>query len=401
MKIGTLGDLEILKSSSSSDLPYRFCQAIYYTFVSTADIMTEMADAGHKKRKLNDGPELEIDVTAPEPQSKKALRKAKKSKGDESSAKPEKPESKKDSHKATESEASKRSEYGVWIGNLSFATTKDDLRNFFVSNCSFSEATISRIHLPKGPEKFGRFQNRGFAYVDFSTEKALKEALALSEQLLTGRRVLIKNAKSFEGRPEKSQDQGSAGAAQSGHPPSRRIFVGNLGFDVAKEAIEEHFGRCGTVTNVHMATFQDTGKCKGYAWVEFEDIPAAEAAVKGFVMVNEDDEEDDESDSSSDSASEKKPKKIRQRRVWVNQLMGRRMRMEFAEDASTRYKKRFGKDGEGKKTDDSAISEETSGYQARPRKSKQHIDESRYSKETVQKLSGAIVESQGKKTTFD
>lgn len=363
--------------------------------------MSEVEDAVHKKRKLQDGPELEIDVTAPEPPSKKALRKAKKSKADGSAANPEKPESKKDSSKTTESDATKRSDYGIWIGNLSFSTTKDDLRNFFVSNCTFSDATISRIHLPKGPEKFGRFQNRGFAYVDFSTERALKEALDQSEQLLTGRRVLIKNAKSFEGRPEKSQDQGSAGTgANSGHPPSRRIFVGNLGFDVAKEAIEEHFGRCGTVTNVHMATFQDTGKCKGYAWVEFEDIPAAEAAVKGFVMVNED-EDEDESDDSSDSASEKKPKKVRQRRVWVNQLMGRRMRMEFAEDASTRYKKRFGKDGEGKNKDDSAVSEEKSDYQPRPRKFKQDIDESRYSKQTVQKLSGAIVESQGKKTTFD
>ncbi|KAJ5162406.1 hypothetical protein N7492_007798 [Penicillium capsulatum] len=361
--------------------------------------MTESVDTGQKKRKLHDGPELEIDVTAPEPPSKKALRKAKKNKGDPSSASTENEEPKKDSKKATESETTKRSDYGIWIGNLAFTTTKDDLRNFFVSNCSFSDATIARIHLPKGAEKFGKAQNKGFAYVDFSTEKALQEALGLSEQLLTGRRVLIKNAKSFEGRPEKSQDQGLAGtAAKSGNPPSRRIFVGNLGFDVAKEAIEEHFGRCGTVTNVHMATFQDTGKCKGYAWVEFEDIPAAEAAVKGFVMVNEDDEE--ESDDTSHSTSEKKPKKVRQRRVWVNQLMGRRMRTEFAEDASTRYKKRFGKDGEGKKKDGSAISEDTSEDQPRPRKPKQEIDESRYSKQTVQRLSGAIVESQGKKITF-
>ena len=35
-------------------------------------------DTSHKKRKLDDVPEIEIDVSAPEPPSKKALRKAKK-----------------------------------------------------------------------------------------------------------------------------------------------------------------------------------------------------------------------------------------------------------------------------------------------------------------------------------
>ncbi|KAJ5152895.1 uncharacterized protein N7482_009373 [Penicillium canariense] len=383
---------------------------------------TEVADSGQKKRKLQDGPELEIDISAPEPQSKKALRKAKKSKqtdgdaADTDKPKPDKPESK----DATDSQA-KRSDYGVWVGNLSFNTTKDDLREFFMSNCSFSDDTITRVHMPKGAERFGRPQNKGFAYVDFSTQTALDAALGLSEQLVAGRRVLIKNAKSFEGRPEKSDQGNAATSAKPGHPPSRRIFVGNLSFDVTKESLEEHFGRCGTVANVHMATFQDTGKCKGYAWVEFEEIESAESAVKGFVMVKEDESEAEEEEQPSDSSDSdgeeeekkkkpkkksKKSKKPSQHRVWVNQLMGRRMRMEFAEDASTRYKKRFGKDGEGKKNGQPAITEDNGSEpsEERPRVRKQRrpsIDESRYTKETVQRLSGAIVEGQGKKVTFD
>lgn len=384
--------------------------------------MTEATDGPHKKRKLQDGPELEIDVNAPEPASKKALRKAKKKKADapvaDGETSPPRSEKKKqnESKESSEPAADKRSEYGLWIGNLAFSVTKDDLRRFFTSNCSFADTTITRIHLPKGAEKFGRAQNKGFAYVDFATEKALQEALGLSEQLLTGRRVLIKNAKSFEGRPEKSQDQGNGStSAKSGNPPSRRIFVGNLSFDVTKEALEEHFARCGTVTNVHMATFQDSGKCKGYAWVEFEEIAAAEAAVKGFIMVGEEEEEEDESsDSSSSDPDEdekkkqqkrKKQRKPQQRKVWVNQLLGRRMRTEFAEDATTRYNKRFGKGSEGKKEDQAAIVDadgEPSEDQHRSKKPKrQVIDESRYSKETVQRLSGAIVESQGQKITFE
>ncbi|KAJ5594509.1 nucleolar protein 13 [Penicillium hispanicum] len=369
--------------------------------------MSQLTDGAEKKRKLQDGPELEINLAAPEPPSKKALRKAKKKNTDNSAADSTRSESHKPgSNDDIESQTTpaKRSDYGIWIGNLGFSVTKDDLRRFFTGNCSFSDPTITRIHLPKGAEKFGKSQNKGFAYVDFSSEKALQEALGLSEQLLTGRRVLIKNAKSFEGRPEKPKDQNnSATAAKPGNPPSRRIFVGNLGFDVTKEAIEEHFGQCGTVTNVHLATFQDTGKCKGYGWVEFEEIAAAEAAVKGFLMIAEEDEEESDDSSDSDSEKSKKPKKTKQRRVWVNQLMGRRMRMEFAEDATTRYKKRFGKDGEGKKQDQTEISEvDGTGDQPQFRKPKREaIDESRYSKETVQRLSGAIVEAKGQKITFD
>lgn len=367
--------------------------------------MSEVTDPSLKKRKLQEGPELEIDVSAPEPPSKKALRKAKKGKGDATDG--EEPKARNSEPKSEKENAQdKRSEYGVWIGNLSFNVTKDDLRRFFTNDTSIEDATITRIHLPKGPEKFGRSQNRGFAYVDFSSKKALQEAIGLSEQLMTGRRVLIKDAKSYEGRPAKSESQGTgAEASKSGHPPSKRLFVGNLSFDVTKELLEENFARCGTVNNVHMATFQDTGKCKGYAWVEFEELAAAEAAVRGFTLIKEEDEESDSSsESESDSASEKKAKKTRKprmRRVWVNQLMGRRMRMEFAEDASTRYKKRFGKDAE--KKDGPAITEVDGESREKPRHKKRRpsIDESRYSKETVQKLSGAIVEGQGQKTTFD
>ncbi|PYI00390.1 RNA binding protein Rnp24 [Aspergillus sclerotiicarbonarius CBS 121057] len=372
--------------------------------------MAGIGEENHKKRKLVEGPEIEIDVSAPEPPSKKALRKLKKQAAEPVSESTTEEKAQAPAKTPVDSAATpqKRSDYGVWIGNLPFFATREDVCNFLTSNCTFTETTITRIHMPKSGDKHGKPQNKGFAYVDFSTQKAAQEALGLSEQLLTGRRVLIKDAKNFSGRPDKAQGDGQKGtSAASGNPPSKRIFVGNLGFDATKELIEEHFAQCGTVANVHVATFQDSGKCKGYAWVVFEDLAAAEAAVKGFMMVNEDDEEE----SESESETQKKSKKPRQRRVWVNNLVGRRLRMEFAEDATTRYKKRFGKDGEGKKNDTADITEVGSAEhdatgeqprQSRPGKArKEKPDYTRYDQETVQKLSGAIVESQGKKITFD
>ncbi|KAL2862952.1 putative RNA binding protein Rnp24 [Aspergillus lucknowensis] len=379
--------------------------------------MGPIGKENQKKRKLLHNPEIEIDVSAPEPPSKKALRKAKKKAanvdmGD--TAKSLKPRTPTDSEKPAEpqSASQKRSDYGIWIGNLGFAVTKDDLRRFFTSNCSFTDTTITRIHLPHGADRHGKAQNKGFAYVDFSNPKAVKEALELSEQLLSGRRVLIKEAKNFQGRPEKQEGGKDAhSAAASGRAPSKRLFVGNLGFDATKEILEQHFSKCGTVASVHLATFQDSGKCKGYAWVEFEDLSAAEAAVKGFKLVTEDDE--DESEPEPESRKRSKPHKPRPKKVWVNQLLGRRMRIEFAEDATTRYNKRFGKNGEKSRSDATNgneaelgdFEEDTGKDNARPSQTTRvkpaKPDYSRYDQSTVQKLSGAIVEARGKKTTFD
>ncbi|RAO73016.1 uncharacterized protein BHQ10_009028 [Talaromyces amestolkiae] len=375
-------------------------------------------DTSHKKRKLDDVPEIEIDVSAPEPPSKKALRKAKKKGIDPTettvvNSETEATENKtKDSKDGKDGKGGKRSEYGVWVGNMPFTATKEDVRKFFLDGCTFSEATITRIHIPMGPSRGFTPQNKGFAYVDFANKKAMEEAIGLSEKFIAGRRVLIKGSSNFEGRPTEHQQAGGAAkagaAATSAHPPSRRIFVGNLGFDATKEAVEEHFSPCGSITNVHLATFEDSGKCKGYGWVEFETIEAATHAVNGFVKITEDDEEDEESDESSSceddksdeegektKAEKKKSKKItkkpRMKKVWVNRLLGRQLRMEFAEDAATRYKKRFGKDS---KKDDG----ENEGGQRRDRRPK---DDSRYSQDTVQRLTGAIVEAKGKKVTFD
>ncbi|OXV09478.1 hypothetical protein Egran_02761 [Elaphomyces granulatus] len=386
-----------------------------------ADKTPDLGDKVPKKRKLQEA-QIEIDISAPEPPSKKALRKAKKKGIDATSVAPE-------TKAETTSSAlpdKHRSEYGVWIGNLPFLATKDDLRRFFTSNCSFTETTITRIHLPAGTSKpHGKAQNKGFAYVDFSSKKALDEALGLSEQLLSGRRVLIKDARNFEGRPEQHQQAGpSKTSTAASNPPSRRIFVGNLGFDATKESLEEHLLPCGIITDIHMATFEDSGKCKGYAWIGFERLEAAEAAVKGSVTIEEGDPaKDSELESHRDHPAQ--AKKGRTRKIWVNRFLGRQLRIEFAEEATTRYKKRFGK---ADRTHERDINLATSTrdilpYEAiievsphprpparTPKKpnlktekwhSSKHSGYSRESQRDLARLSGAIVESQGEKITFD
>ncbi|MCJ1323058.1 hypothetical protein MMC15_008409 [Xylographa vitiligo] len=413
---------------------------------SVSDTSSSTSNASTtKKRKRETKPveEIEVDIEAPEPPSKKALRKAKKGKPLTKTIAPkpvtEKTASDSDSPTVKIPPAAQRSEHGIWIGNLPWIASKDDLRKFLTSNAEINDEAITRIHMPvptqpsvEAARQRIKPQNKGFAYVDFSTESVITAAMALSETLLSGRRVLIKNAKSFEGRPDPLKEGEERTGLQQGKPPSVRVFVGNLAFDTTKEELEEHFTRCGEVSDCFVATFQDTGKCKGYAWVTFAELEGAVKAVRGWVDMKVTDEESGEEEevdqNAKESSVQKKPKKVRKR--WVNRIKGRELRMEFAEDKAVRYKKRFGKGGtagregaDGENTAE-AIVEDPSAAAAADRagtaqklsygKNRRPSSSAPYAKKVdartikpgaalagAQRLTGAILPSQGKKITFE
>ncbi|KAI4251886.1 MAG: hypothetical protein LQ352_004592 [Teloschistes flavicans] len=415
--------------------------------------MSPLQSSKKRKRPTEPSEELEIDINAPEPPSKKALRKAKKGKliaGANSITQKTAPSSEASPNNedlgftaqvagVTNGEAAtpnKRSRYGIWIGNLLFTTTKTDLRTFLISNTKILDTTITRIHMPAPSDASSsrqkiKPQNKGFAYVDFSNPEALAEALSLGETLLAGRKVLIKDAKNFEGRPEKKSDDVDAkssavGKVKSGKPPSKRVFIGNLSFDTEKEDLEEHFAQCGEVLDVHVATFQDSGKCKGFAWVTFAKVEAAEAAERGWVKKEPDGVDEKEhvinQDDKADPATSKKSKREpRHRKYYVNKFNGRPLRMEFAEDASVRYKKRFGKDANintktnGEVLEPEAPVEAPAAEKAEsnftPRGIERRSERAPKKKDArnikpgaalaaAPRLTGGIVAGEGKKTTF-
>lgn len=322
----------------------------------------ESAETPAKKRKREALPdEIVVDVDLPEPASKKAARAAKKAKlNPKSAATAGKDASggETTTDGAAKTSEEKRSEFGVWVGNLPWSATKDSLRSFITDNTEIKTEQITRVHMPPSTKPVPAHwttkpNNKGFAYVDFSTELAMYACIALTETKMDGRALLIKNAKSFEGRPDKpkteAEEAGGRGTKTvgkaGGHPPNNRVFVGNLSFDVTKEDLEAHYRPCGSVENIHMATFEDSGKCKGYAWVTFGDVEAATCAVQGFVMKTVAEVKAMQKKDGEASDDDAEVKNANKRRKWLlSKLNGREIRCEFAEDATTRYNKRYGKD---------------------------------------------------------
>lgn len=60
------------------------------------------------------------------------------------------------------------------------------------------------------------------------------------------------------------------------------IFVGNLDFNTTEEQLHQIFSDIGRLVRVRMVTDQDTGKPRGFAFVEFEDPQAALSAIRNM-----------------------------------------------------------------------------------------------------------------------
>jgi RNA recognition motif-containing protein len=63
---------------------------------------------------------------------------------------------------------------------------------------------------------------------------------------------------------------------------SVRLFVGNLPYDATEDEIREHFSAVGTLSYVSIPLDRETGRKRGFAFVEFADPEQAQAAIQKF-----------------------------------------------------------------------------------------------------------------------
>ncbi len=60
-----------------------------------------------------------------------------------------------------------------------------------------------------------------------------------------------------------------------------KIYVGNCSFDVTEQQLRDVFAAYGDVASVSVITDRDTGRPRGFAFVEMSDQGAALAAIRG------------------------------------------------------------------------------------------------------------------------
>ena len=62
----------------------------------------------------------------------------------------------------------------------------------------------------------------------------------------------------------------------------KNIFVGNLDFSATDSSVRTMFEQYGTVDRVNLVTDRDTGRPRGFAFVEMSDTAAADRAIAGL-----------------------------------------------------------------------------------------------------------------------
>jgi RNA recognition motif-containing protein len=61
-----------------------------------------------------------------------------------------------------------------------------------------------------------------------------------------------------------------------------RLYVGNLSYGVTNQSLETLFGEFGQVKSAQVVQDRDTGRSKGFGFVEMNDNGQAQAAIQGL-----------------------------------------------------------------------------------------------------------------------
>ncbi|KAF2739138.1 RNA binding domain-containing protein [Polyplosphaeria fusca] len=145
------------------------------------------------------------------------------------------------------------------------------LQRRFVSDESESRAAT------EAPETFA--QTATEAPVDETVTPATHEAEPTDSTATVGIDALQAAAETQKQNPDGTTPRRSPDST----PPNRTLYIGNLYYEVTEDQLSRVFSRFGTVKSTKVI-FDNRGLSRGFAYVEFENISDAQAAVENLDM---------------------------------------------------------------------------------------------------------------------
>ncbi|KAL0917628.1 hypothetical protein M5K25_012703 [Dendrobium thyrsiflorum] len=115
-------------------------------------------------------------------------------------------------------------------------------------------------------------RSKGVGYIEFYDAMSVPMAIALSGHQLLGQPVMVKPSEA-EKNLVQSNTTGSLGAAGA-----RKIYVGNLHFNITEDLLRQVFEPFGHVELVQLPLDPETGHCRGYGFIQFSQVEFAKAA---------------------------------------------------------------------------------------------------------------------------
>ncbi|EGD85811.1 RNA binding protein, partial [Trichophyton rubrum CBS 118892] len=164
----------------------------------------------------------------------------------------------------------------LFVGNLSWNVDEEWLRSEFEE---FGELAGTRIVTDR---ESGR--SRGFGYVEFvNVEDAVKAHAAKKDVELDGRKMNLDYANARangNANPRERADNRAKSFGDQTSPESDTLFIGNISFSADENMVQELFSKYGMIQGIRLPTDPESGRPKGFGYVQFSSVDEARAALR-------------------------------------------------------------------------------------------------------------------------
>ena len=145
----------------------------------------------------------------------------------------------------------------LFIGGLNYNTTEQGMKSYFEKFGDLEDAVIMKF-----PDS-GR--SRGFGFITYSRASMVDECQQSRPHEIDGKEVECKRA-----TPRSSAKSPEAQASV------KKLFISNLTEEMSDADLRNYFSKFGNVTVVEQMKWNDTGKKRGFGFIEFDDYDAVD-----------------------------------------------------------------------------------------------------------------------------